>query len=101
MSKIEYQIHTINKMIVLYCKHKHGKEKLCAECESLFQYANQRLLKCPFGDNKPECRDCKIHCYNAEMRQKMKLVMKFSGPRMIIYHPADFIKHLFSKKIIG
>jgi hypothetical protein len=98
MGKIEYQILTINKMIALYCKLKHGNYTLCSECESLFLYANQKLLKCPFGDKKPECRDCKIHCYNAEMRQKMKIVMKFSGPRMIIYHPTDFFKHLINKK---
>ncbi len=98
MSKIEYQIHTINKMIAMYCKHKHNLNKLCVECESLFQYANQRLLKCPFGENKPTCKDCKIHCYNAEMKIKMKEVMKFSGPRMLLYHPFDFLKHLKSQR---
>ncbi len=98
MGKIEYQIQTINKMIVLYCKLKHGQQKLCTECEDLYQYANQRLQKCPFGDNKPECKDCKIHCYNNEMRKRMKDVMKFTGPRMLIYHPTDFLKHLISKK---
>lgn len=98
MDKIEYQIETIHKMVVIYCKKKHNKTGLCSDCEELYLYAKHRLELCPFGIDKPECKDCQIHCYNAQKRQKMKEVMRFSGPRMLLYHPLDFLKHLKSKK---
>jgi len=85
-------------MLHLFCKLKHGGTKLCFECNELYNYAELRLQKCPYGKDKPECKDCKIHCYNEEMRKRMKEVMKFTGPRMLIYHPTDFLKHLISKK---
>ncbi|WP_334302577.1 nitrous oxide-stimulated promoter family protein [Terrisporobacter hibernicus] len=31
------------------------------------------------------------------MKAKVKDVMKFSGPRLIIYSPIQFIKHIFGK----
>ena len=30
-----------------------------------------------------------------DMKVKIKDVMKFSGPRLIIYSPMQFIKHIF------
>ncbi|MDO9153101.1 MAG: nitrous oxide-stimulated promoter family protein [Paludibacter sp.] len=98
MNKIEYQIQTIRKMIALYCKKKHAKPQPCDECADLYEYAKLRLEKCPYGIKKPECRDCTIHCYNEVMRSKMRLVMRFSGPRMLCYYPLDFLKHAVSKK---
>jgi hypothetical protein len=29
------------------------------------------------------------------MRERMRAVMRFSGPRMMWYHPVDAIKHLW------
>lgn len=42
---------------------------------------------------KKFCSSCKIHCYREEERKKIREVMKFSGPRMLIYHPLLVIKH--------
>lgn len=96
MSSIEYEKKTINKMIRLYCRKNHGTKKgeLCAECSSVNQYALQRLTRCPFGDEKTACEICPIHCYKADMREKMRQIMRFSGPRMILYHPIDAIIHV-------
>lgn len=32
------------------------------------------------------------------MRQQIKKVMRFSGPRMIIYHPVMAVRHLIESK---
>ncbi|HLW10126.1 MAG TPA: nitrous oxide-stimulated promoter family protein [Fermentimonas sp.] len=89
----------VSKMINIYCrsKHKHGRE-LCAECRSLNEYALQRLERCPFGEEKPTCGTCKIHCYKKDMREQIKTVMRFAGPRMLLHHPIDAITHFHRER---
>ncbi|AVQ38788.1 nitrous oxide-stimulated promoter family protein [Clostridium botulinum] len=97
-SRIEKQKESIEFMIDLYCRKKHKtKEALCDECRELLQYANFRLDHCRFGENKPNCGSCKIHCYKKEMRGKIVEVMKFSGPRSLIYNPKIVFEHLVDK----
>ena len=97
MGNIAAEMRTIEKMISLYCHSKHGGKVLCAECDQLKQYALQRLSKCPFGDEKGACSNCSVHCYKINMRENIRAVMRFSGPRMILYYPMDFVKHLIKK----
>ena len=86
---------TIKAMIEIYCKNHHGiKEKICPECQELFDYAMMRLENCPFQEKKPTCAKCPIHCYIPEMRTKVKEVMKHSGPRMLFKHPMLAFHHL-------
>lgn len=86
----------VSKMIVIYCRSKHGSAKeLCADCELLEQYALQRLDTCRYGEDKPTCAACPVHCYKVNMRKKIKEVMRFAAPRMMIFHPVDTIQHFF------
>lgn len=86
-------------MIRLYCKKKHGtKKELCAECQSLCDYAMLRSDKCPFMETKTFCSNCKVHCYKADMREKIREVMRFAGPRMIFRHPVMAIRHVIESK---
>lgn len=89
-------LSTVRFMIELYCrsKHKTPKGKLCKECEELWEYVKSRRSKCPFGDDKPFCSNCRIHCYKPEMREKIKEVMRYAGPRMIFYDPRLAISHV-------
>lgn len=84
-------------MIKKYCHGKHGTrgENICEECKALTQYALFRLEKCPFKVNKKFCSFCKIHCYKPDMRERIKDVMKWSGPRMIFTHPVFAMGHVF------
>ena len=84
-------------MIKKYCHGKHGTkgEALCEECRALTEYALFRLEKCPFKVNKKFCSFCKIHCYKPDMRERIKDVMKWAGPRMIFTHPIFAMKHVF------
>lgn len=85
-------------MIRLYCRIKHKyTESLCVDCAKLLDYSAKRLQNCPYGSGKPECKDCVTHCYNKMMREKIREAMRFTGPRMIIYSPVDFIKHIAVK----
>lgn len=82
-------------MIRLYCKgHHHSDSELCSECRELSKYAMLRLDHCKFGESKPTCGKCTVHCYKLDMREKIKETMRYSGPRMIYNHPIAAIRHL-------
>ncbi len=88
----------VEKMIHLYCKknHKESSKTLCTDCQDLLDYARMRSEKCAFMEKKTFCSNCKIHCYKPKMREKIRTVMRFSGPRMLLYHPGLAIWHLIS-----
>ena len=98
-SKREKEKRIVGEMIKLYCKKQHKVKKgLCPECQALKKYAELRSDKCPFMENKTFCSNCKVHCYKKEMREKIRQVMRFSGPRMIFHHPVMAINHLIQSK---
>lgn len=98
--KLEKEQKVVDLMIDIYCKKKHKSKKknLCEDCKELKEYVHLRLNKCPFKENKTFCSNCKIHCYQKEKREKIREVMRFSGPRMIFYHPLLAIKHVIESK---
>jgi len=86
-------------MVRIYCHEQHGTPKgLCAECTELMTYASARLEKCKFGADKPTCVNCPVHCYKPEMRERVRVVMRYSGPRMIKHHPVLAAAHLLDNK---
>lgn len=96
-SRIEKEKLVVKEMIELYCKKKEKNKELCEECKSLLDYAYKRLDHCKFGEYKNSCQKCPIHCYKKDMRERMRQVMRFSGPRMLFYHPVAALKHLLQK----
>ena len=97
-SKREQEKKTVSLMIALYCRRNHGGKTLCAECAALEEYAHRRSDNCPFMETKTFCSNCKVHCYKPDMREKIRAVMRFSGPRMIFYHPVMAVRHLIETK---
>ncbi len=98
-SKREREKRMVSQMIALYCRKQHGtRETLCPDCAALTAYARERSDKCPFMETKTFCSNCKVHCYKPEMRDKIRLVMRFSGPRMIFHHPVAAIRHVIETK---
>jgi hypothetical protein len=89
---------TVAAMIGLYCRDHHAArrtaEELCPECAELLDYARVRLEKCRYGADKPTCANCETHCYRPAMRERVRQVMRYSGPRMLKRHPALAIAHL-------
>ena len=69
---------------------------MCDQCKELLEYAKQRSDHCPFMENKTFCSNCRVHCYKPEMREKIRRVMRFSGPRMLFVHPVMAMKHVIS-----
>ncbi len=97
--KLEREKLIIKKMISLYCNHVHRTKNLCLDCKTLLDYCEKKIDKCPFMDTKTFCSECSVHCYNKDMREQIRTVMRYSGPRIIFYHPILAIKHVYYSKI--
>ena len=93
--KIQKEKATVDKMIRLYCekKHKSPRRTLCTECHSLLEYSHKRLEKCQYQEDKPTCRKCPVHCYRPTMMDEIRRVMRFSGPRLALRAPMDWVRH--------
>lgn len=109
----------VGQMIALYCRKNHNTDygmkhgtghgkshntegiesKLCDECRALYEYAAQRSRTCPFMEKKTFCSNCTVHCYKPEMRERIKKVMRFSGPRMLLYRPFMAVWHVVSSQL--
>lgn len=97
--RLSREHRTIEAMIGIYCRDHHGcRRGLCEECAALLAYAAQRLDKCPFQEDKPVCAQCLVHCYKPDLRERVRLVMKYAGPRMIFRHPVLAIRHLVDQR---
>ena len=101
--KRQKEQYVVEEIIRLYCRKNHKEYdkttgKMCPSCQELSDYARLRSQKCPFMEEKTFCANCKVHCYKPEMREKIRKVMRFSGPRMLLYHPALAVWHLICSK---
>lgn len=98
-TKREREKAMVSQMVALYCKKNHKvKNGLCPDCAELSEYERQRSDKCPFMETKTFCSNCRVHCYKPEMREKIRAVMRFSGPRMIFHHPVTAMRHVIETK---
>jgi hypothetical protein len=89
---------TVEAMIELYCHGQHGTGKaLCGDCTALLSYARKRLSNCPFQEGKTTCARCVVHCYRPDKRERIRAVMRYSGPRMLIHRPVLSLLHLVDR----
>ena len=96
MSKhLDRERRTMVKMVSIYCAAHHdgAEDSLCEECSEFLDYANVRLEKCPYGEDKPTCSNCPIHCYKPARREQAQRIMRYAGPRMLLRHPFLAITH--------
>ena len=99
--KLLYEFRTIGAMVEIYCKAHHPlkpAQGLCESCREILHYAETRLDRCPYGQQKPTCNKCPVHCYKPHMKQKVREIMVYAGPRMLLPHPIMAIKHLLAER---
>jgi hypothetical protein len=98
---------TVEIMIRMYCGVHHAQPAitaterggdLCPDCQALLDYSNVRVEKCRFGADKPVCACCTVHCYRPEMREQIRTVMRYSGPRMTWRHTSLAVRHLLDRR---
>lgn len=93
--RLERERRTMAHMVDIYCADHHGATGggVCGECREFLDYAELRLDKCPYGEAKPTCANCPIHCYKPARREQVKCIMRYAGPRMLLRHPILAIRH--------
>ena len=92
--RLERESRTIRAMLRVYCKGVHRSASgLCGSCADLGRYADLRLARCPYGEAKPTCVKCPIHCYRVDRKEEMRIVMRYAGPRMLLRHPVLALRH--------
>lgn len=90
----EREFRTIAALILRYCADHHATgPRLCEECDALTDYAHKRLQRCPYGEEKPTCAHCPIHCYQPRIREQIREVMRYAGPRLLFRHPVLALRH--------
>jgi len=99
-NKLNREKEVVEEMIALYCEKNHHTPKgsLCDECALLRDYAFKRSDVCPFMETKTFCSNCSVHCYTPQMREQIKIVMRFSAPRMLFRRPIMALHHLLLMK---
>ncbi len=94
-ARLERERRTVAAMIGIYCQAKHASgASLCPDCADLEAYTRLRLEKCPYGEAKPTCANCPIHCYQPHRREQVRRVMAFAGPRILWRHPVLAVRHM-------
>lgn len=90
---------TMQRMVELHCADMHGTQRglPCDECSEFLVYVRRRLEKCPYGDDKPTCAKCPIHCYKPAQREMAREIMRYAGPRMPLRHPWLSLMHVLDK----
>ncbi len=103
MNVIKLEKEVIDAMIKIYCRGRHSspKNELCEDCRKLKEYSFKKLDNCPFKERKPSCRQCTIHCYEDDMRQKIREVMRYSGPKLLSHAPLAWLKFKLARLYIS
>lgn len=97
MKKIEREKVIVREMIKMYAQSKTGEKELKGHYKDLADYCELRLENCHWGEKKPVCKVCPIHCYGKEKRAEIRKVMRWAGPRMLLRHPILTLKHYLSR----
>jgi len=99
--RLRREYRTMECMVEIWCADHHGhdarKAGPCGECSEFLRYAARRLEKCPYGEAKPTCAKCPIHCYKRAQREQAREIMRYAGPRMTLSHPWLSLMHLVDK----
>ncbi len=98
-SRIAREKKTVSAMVEMFCRGNHRTDTVCDSCRDLLAYSMNKLDKCVFSEAKPTCVKCPVHCYGSEMRDKMRIVMRYSGPRMLLRHPVLTMRHSFDSRV--
>lgn len=96
--KTEQEKRVVSTMIEMYCRSHHDTKSgtLCSACLDLESYSLARIDACPLKETKMFCSNCTTHCYKKDMREQIRTVMRYGGPRMLLRHPIIALRHLLA-----
>lgn len=109
-------IKILSEFIAVYCREHHRTEAsdpftikdarlhnilgdkdliLCKDCSMLLNHGIAKLLQCPY-EPKPKCSKCETHCYVPGYRERIREVMRFSGPYLVKHGRIDLMLYYLS-----
>ncbi len=109
-ARLRREQRTVQVMVSMYCRGHHklaarsssvttiGGARLCPDCAALLDYAGSRIDACRFGEQKPTCARCPVHCFRTADREAIRTVMRYAGPRMVLRHPYLAVRHLLERQ---
>ncbi len=85
----------ISEMIAYYCQKKHGSAagRPWEGCLKTEGYAHPRLGPRPVTGDKNLFSPCAGHRYAPRRGGRIREVMRYSGPHMLIRHPLLVVRH--------
>jgi hypothetical protein len=93
-ARLAREFKIMGAMVRIFCRdHHRPADGLCGECRQFLDYAAVRLERCRFGEEKPTCAKCPVHCYQRDRREQARVVMRYAGPRMLWEHPLMSLRH--------
>lgn len=99
-SEANKDLKTLEAIGRIYCSAHHDGEKdaagLCPSCREAVDATIARVEACPFG-HEGNCQDCTVHCQRGEAQQRIREIMAYSAPRMLLRHPAMTARYLAKK----
>ena len=103
----EREQRTISQMVALYCVGNHGRanrteisfsgERICPDCKAIDEYCVRRTERCRSMAHKTSCEACGNHCYAPAERERIRAIMRYAGPRMMLHHPVAAVRHLLGR----
>jgi hypothetical protein len=112
--KNKKDIRVLANFIDIYCRENHKETEkhafhisdedlqaglqdlnLCSDCSRLLEHGIAKLTLCRY-EPKPSCRRCKTHCYAPGYRERVRVVMRFSGTYLIKHGRFDLLLHFLT-----
>ena len=110
--KEKRDIQILIRFVHIFCLEKHGEDskkpfsspfeevaslierevQLCESCSELLTYGVRKRFRCPHNP-KPMCKKCETQCYSQDYKQRVREVMRFSGPYLIKRGRLDLLYH--------
>ena len=101
LDQLEKDRATVEAIGRIYCKRYHREASkdvsgLCESCRRAVDLTVDRAQACP-NNHEENCEDCAIKCQRGDDQKRIKEIMRYSAPRMLVRHPLMTIEYLRKK----
>ena len=100
VDKIDKDRRVLEAMGSIYCQGNHSDAQkdeggMCPEVPHDHRADAFRAASCPYG-HEGNCQDCK-HTVSAAMLTRIRAIMRYAAPRMMVRHPIMVLEYLRKK----
>lgn len=101
MKRIDRDRRTLEAIGQIYCSGNHASAAkdsggMCSSCRDAIEGTLARTASCPNGHDS-NCQDCPIKCQRGDARARIRTIMAYAAPRMMLKHPIMTCEYLYKK----